>query len=92
MKIGDVTVVGRYMDPIRAIEPLGTTPVDTVFWDIQMPGLRGTEAARKIRTIMPIARIVFTTAYAVEAFEIQSIDYLLKPFTIEWLNQSFQRN
>lgn len=71
MKIGDVTVVGRYMDPIRAIEPLGTTPVDTVFWDIQMPGLRGTEAARKIRTIMPQARIVFTTAYseyAVEAF------------------------
>lgn len=73
-------VVGRYMDRIQAIEPLRTTPAGTVFWDIQMLGLRGTSAARKIRTIMPQARIVFTTAYSeytLEAFEIQSIDYKL---------------
>ncbi|WP_340393716.1 hypothetical protein [Paenibacillus sp. FSL E2-0177] len=80
VKIGDLMVVGRYMDRIRAIEPLRTTPAGTVFWDIQMLGLRGTSAARKIRTIMPQARIVFTTAYSeytLEAFEIQSIDYKL---------------
>lgn len=40
-------VVGRYMDRIRAIEPLRTTPAGTVFWDIQMLGLRGPRRQEK---------------------------------------------
>lgn len=93
-QIGDVKVVGWYLDPLRAIEALQTTPVDAVFLDIQMPGLIGTEAARKIQKMAPHALIVFTTAYseyAVEAFEIQSIDYLLKPFTLDRLQKSILR-
>lgn len=93
-QIGDVEVVGRFTNPIRAIEALNTTPVDAVFLDNQMPGMTGMEAARKIRAIQPQMPIVFTTAYAeyaVEAFEIQSTDYLLKPITMSRLQHAVSR-
>ncbi|WP_409345209.1 response regulator [Paenibacillus sp. MBLB4367] len=93
-KIGNVKVVGRYINPIQAIEALGNSSVDAVFLDNQMPGMKGTEAARKIRSMIPQMPIVFTTAYAeyaVEAFEIQSTDYLLKPFTIDRLQNTVAR-
>lgn len=92
--IGDIKVVGRYMNPLQAIEALGNFPVDAVFLDNQMPGMKGTEAARKLRSMFPRMPIVFTTAYAeyaVEAFEIQSTDYLLKPFTIDRLQNTVAR-
>ncbi|WP_341281150.1 response regulator [Paenibacillus sp. FSL H8-0537] len=93
-QMDDVQVVGRYMNPIQAIEALGQSPADAVFLDNQMPGMKGTEAARIIRSMFPQMPIVFTTAfaeYAVEAFEIQSIDYLLKPFTIDRLQSTVSR-
>ncbi|OMF28653.1 DNA-binding response regulator [Paenibacillus sp. FSL H8-0548] len=93
-QIGHVKVVGRYVNPIQALEALSQFPidgVDAVFLDNQMPGMRGTEVARTIRKTRPQMPIVFTTAYAeyaVEAFEIQSTDYLLKPFTIKRLQKA----
>ncbi|MGG4144218.1 response regulator [Paenibacillus algorifonticola] len=93
-QIGSVQVAGRYINPLQAIEALSYTPVDAVFLDNQMPGMKGTEAARIIRGMFPHMPIVFTTAYAeyaVEAFEIQSTDYLLKPFTIERLQNAVAR-
>jgi two-component system LytT family response regulator len=93
-QIGNINIVGRYMNPIQAIEALANSTVDAVFLDNQMPGMKGTEAARKIRSMFPRMPIVFTTAYAeyaVEAFEIQSTDYLLKPFTIERLQNTVAR-
>lgn len=93
-EIGDVKVVGRYMNPLQAIEALEFEQVDAIFLDIQMPGLTGMEAARQIRAKMPHTQIVFTTAYseyAVEAFEIHSADYLLKPFTKERLQSTVLR-
>ncbi|GKU80494.1 response regulator [Paenibacillus sp. L3-i20] len=93
-KIGNINVIGRYINPIEAIEALGNSPVDAVFLDNQMPGMKGTEAARKIRGMLPKIPIVFITAYAeyaVEAFEVQSIDYLLKPLTIDRLQNTIER-
>ncbi|MBN6186291.1 response regulator [Aneurinibacillus sp. BA2021] len=93
-EIGNVTVMGRYMNPLQAIEALELEQVDAVFLDIQMSGLTGMEAARLIRAKKPHIQIVFTTAYseyAVEAFEIHSADYLLKPFTKERLQNSVLR-
>lgn len=93
-QIGDVKVVGRFVNPFQAIEALDTTPVDAVFLDNQMPGMTGMEAARKIRDIQPQMPIVFTTAYAeyaVEAFEIQSTDYLLKPIVMNRLQNAVSR-
>ncbi|MEC0226378.1 response regulator [Paenibacillus alba] len=93
-QIGNIQVVGRYSNPIQAIKALGNSHVDAVFLDIHMPGMKGTEAARKIRSMIPQMPIIFTTAYAeyaIEAFEIQSTDYLLKPFTRDRLQNTIER-
>ncbi|MNI31954.1 Transcriptional regulatory protein YehT [compost metagenome] len=93
-QIGGVEVVGRYINPVQAIDAIGKSRVDAVFLDNQMPGMKGTEVARTIRQSLPQIPIVFTTAYAeyaVEAFEIQSTDYLLKPFTKERLQNTVAR-
>ncbi|MFC3800895.1 response regulator [Cohnella sp. GCM10012308] len=93
-QMGDVEIAGRYMNPVQALEALERSAVDAVFLDNQMPGILGTEAARRIRQTLPTLPIIFTTAYseyAVEAFEIQSTDYLLKPFTIDRLQNAVAR-
>jgi two-component SAPR family response regulator len=93
-QIGEVEVVGKFLNPLQAIEALVTTPADAVFLDNQMPGMTGMEAARRIRDVRPQLPLVFTTAYseyAVEAFEIQSTDYLLKPITMNRLEHAVSR-
>lgn len=70
---------------------ISTHQPDIAFLDIKMPGLNGIEVARQIRNN---CRIVFITAYdqfAVEAFESEAIDYLLKPVSDERLLQTIER-
>jgi len=93
-RMEDVEVAGRYTNPVRAVEALRESPVDAVFLDNEMPGMSGMETARKMREIRPELPIVFTTAYseyAVEAFEIQSTDYLLKPLAPARLENAVSR-
>ena len=93
-EIGNVTVAGRFTNPLQGIDAVGALQVDAVFLDIQMPGMLGVDAARRTKAVGPNTQIVFTTAYseyAVEAFEIQSMDYLLKPFTKERLRNTVSR-
>jgi DNA-binding LytR/AlgR family response regulator len=68
---------------VDAISLLQTEPIDLLFLDIQMPGLLGTKF---IRTLNNPPKVIFTTAYrkfAVEGFELNAVDYLLKPISFE---------
>jgi DNA-binding LytR/AlgR family response regulator len=70
-------------DAFAANEVIRSTPVDLLFLDINLPGLSG---IRFIRTLTQPVMVIFTTAYpefAVEGFETDAIDYLVKPFSFE---------
>jgi len=85
---GRVEIVGTSSDPEAAIETLRRASVDVLFLDIEMPGLTGFELLSKLGA-QPF--VVFTTAYnqyALKAFEVNSIDYLLKPVEAEQLNRA----
>ena len=78
----DVTVIGECGDAASAIDAIRTTPPDLVFLDVQMPDADGFEVIRAVGESMPA--VVFVTAfdhYALGAFEVHALDYLLKPFT-----------
>lgn len=82
---GQVQVVGTVTDPEEALERLRTTDVDVLFLDIQMPGLTGFDVVARLERDIPV---VFTTAYdryALDAFDANSVDYLLKPVEPERL-------
>lgn len=76
-----IDVIDEAADGVEAIEKIEAKKPDLVFLDIQMPGLNGFEVLRAL-TITPKPQVVFVTAfdqYAVKAFEVNAIDYLLKP-------------
>jgi len=76
---GRVEIAGSNSDPAKALAEMAATPCDVVFADIEMPGLTGFELLSKLN---PQPLVIFTTAYsqyALQAFELHSVDYLLKP-------------
>lgn len=84
-KTEGLVLAGRETDPNRAATRLldGSIEADVVFLDIDMPGLSGMELANMVSHIV---RIVFTTAhrqYAPEAFEVNAVDYMMKPLSYE---------
>lgn len=89
---GDVAVVGEAGDGEEAIQQVAELRPDAVFLDIKMPGADGLEVVRSLRTPRP--KIVFCTAYdeyAVEAFEVHAVEYLLKPVTRARLTMCLER-
>ena len=75
-----VAVVGSQSNPSAAITAIRTAQPDVLFLDIEMPGLSGFDLLEKLEAPQPLT--VFTTAYeqyALDAFKVNSIDYLLKP-------------
>ena len=86
-----VEIVGSANDPQTALEFLRAHTVDVLFLDIQMPGLSGFELLDRID---PQPLVIFTTAYdryALEAFDVNSIDYLLKPIEPERLDRALDK-
>ena len=88
---GRVTVVGTATDPEVAIGLLQNTGLDVLFLDIQMPVMNGFELLERINRDF---RVIFTTAfdrYALDAFAVNSIDYLLKPIEPERLARALDK-
>jgi two-component system LytT family response regulator/two-component system response regulator LytT len=81
-QVGGVEVVGQAGNGIEALTTIERLQPDVVFLDVQMPGLTGFEVARRLLGGRAGSQIVFVTAYdqhAIEAFEVNAVDYLLKP-------------
>jgi two-component system LytT family response regulator/two-component system response regulator LytT len=77
----DIDVVGQASDGVAALKIIEETRPDLVFLDVQMPGMDGFEVLRTLHG--PLPHVVFSTAYdeyAIRAFEVGAVDYLLKPF------------
>src|SRR4051812_15071171 len=81
-QIGGVEVVGQAGNGVEALTTIERLQPDVVFLDVQMPGLTGVEVARRMVEKETPSHIIFVTAYdqhAIEAFEVNAVDYLLKP-------------
>jgi two-component system response regulator LytT len=93
--IGDVEVVAHGKNGIEAVNLVREHQPDVVFLDVQMPGLDGFGAIKKLLDKkVPLPQIVFATAYdqyAVKAFEVNAIDYLLKPFDKKRVAQAIEK-
>jgi two-component system, LytTR family, response regulator len=88
---GRVDIVGSTVDPREAVTFLARRAVDAMFLDIQMPGMSGFELLQQL-PVTP--SVVFTTAfdrYAVNAFEVSSVDYLVKPIAAERLEKALTK-
>lgn len=82
----NVSLTGSFTRPSEALDLIQNHDVDTVFLDIEMPGINGLELAERIFEIKPHIEIVFVTAYdhyALQAFQVHAIGYLLKPMSLD---------
>ena len=94
-KLGDVEVVAQGKNGVEAVNLIREHNPDLVFLDVQMPGLDGFGVIKKLLDKkIHLPKIVFATAfdqYAVKAFEVNAVDYLLKPFDKKRVAQSVQK-
>lgn len=90
-RLPHLTVVGKCTNPFEAMQALQENQVDLMFLDIQMPNLTGVEF---LRTLPQKPLVIFTTAYkeyAMEGYELDIVDYLLKPFRFERFLQAVNK-
>ena len=93
-QLDGVDVVGQASNGIEAMEVIREQKPDLVLLDIQMPGRTGFEVTRELLLREVNTQIVFVTAYdqyAIEAFEVNAVDYLLKPVEAGRLGHSIER-
>ena len=88
----DVALVGQAADGVEALRMIEEERPDLVFLDVQMPGMDGFEVLKALRPPRP--QIVFSTAYdeyAIRAFDVGAVDYLLKPYARRRVEESVAR-
>ncbi|MBL0736845.1 response regulator transcription factor [Flavobacterium sp. GN10] len=90
-KVNFLEKVGVFNDSLKALEFLNKESVDVIFLDIQMPQLTGLQISKIISKDI---KVIFTTAYpdfALEGFELNAVDYLLKPISFERFYQAVSK-
>ena len=90
-RLQHLNIVGKCANPFEAMQVLQEQEVDLIFLDIQMPDLTGIEF---LKTLPHKPLVIFTTAYkeyAMEGFELDVVDYLLKPFRFERFLQAINK-
>jgi two-component system LytT family response regulator/two-component system response regulator LytT len=93
--VGDINVVAQGKNGLEAVSLIREHNPDIVFLDVQMPGLDGFGVIKKLLDRkVPLPKFVFATAfdqYAVKAFEVNAVDYILKPFDKKRVAQSIEK-
>lgn len=92
MQVPSLELIAECNDAREALDSLDSKQVDLLLLDIEMPDMNGLDLIRKLGNQRPL--IIFTTAkkdYAVEAFELSVVDYLVKPITLPRLKQAVER-
>lgn len=90
-RLPHLNIVAKCADPFEAMQVMQEKQIDIIFLDIQMPKLTGIEF---LKTLIHKPLIIFTTAYkeyAIESYELDVIDYLLKPFRFERFLQAVNK-
>jgi len=93
-QIGGIEVIGIAGNGLEALSAIERLQPELVFLDVQMPGLTGFEVARRLLDRASVVEIIFVTAFdqhAIEAFEVNAVDYLLKPVDAARLETALQR-
>ena len=93
-QVGGVEVVGQAGNGVEALRVIEEHQPDLVMLDVQMPGITGFEVARRVVDAGFESQLVFVTAfdqYAIDAFEVNAVDYLLKPVEPERLQMAVER-
>lgn len=89
-----VHIAATYTDSFQAVQEAPSVHPDVIFIDIEMPEMNGIQAAEILQEACPHAKIVFVTAYnhyAVDAFELNAVDYIMKPVRHDRLLKTIQR-
>ncbi|NDI35196.1 response regulator [Chengkuizengella sediminis] len=89
-----LSIVGSFTSPVEALDHFLIKKPDVVFLDIEMPKMNGLELAEKMLQMNENIQIIFTTAYqqyALDAFKVHAVDYLLKPITSDSINRITNR-
>jgi two-component system LytT family response regulator len=89
----DIEVIGEAADGRQAVQSITEHAPDLVMLDIQMPAMDGFQVLQAV-TDRPLPAVIFVTAYdqyAIQAFEVHALDYLLKPFTARRFQKALQR-
>lgn len=91
---GIIKVVGKYLNPLNALEDFYVKAPALVLVDIEMPGIDGLTLAEKLLEIKPGIKIIFVTSwnqYAVQAFDLNALDYIMKPIKLERFNRMIEK-
>ena len=93
-QVGGVEVVAQAGNGVEALRVIEDCQPDLVMLDVQMPGITGFEVARRVMEAGLDSQVVFVTAfdqYAIDAFEVNAVDYILKPVEPERLSTAVER-
>lgn len=92
--LSDIDIVGTYTDPHLGKEAVITENIDVLFLETLLPQLSGIVLAKQLKEILSKLNIIFVTAheeYALDAYNLNAIDYVLKPIRKERLQKTVQR-
>ena len=90
-KVYYLELIGKFTDPFRAYQILNENKVDLIFLDVRMPQISGIEF---LNSLYNPPLVIFTTAYpqyAVDGFDLEAVDFLLKPFSFERFHKAVEK-